>query len=60
MCRLSLLLLFLLIVNIIAERRDTSSNAPCPGECVCFRRNVRCMRLELDEIPKIPLQTTLL
>lgn len=62
------LYLFLLYVTLIdvnnknvnAQTRNFSNNAPCPGECVCFRRNVRCMRLELSEIPKVPLQATLL
>lgn len=51
--------LLILIVNCLCEKRNFS-NSPCPGECVCFRRNVRCMRLELNEIPKVPLQAVLL
>lgn len=61
MCRklIELSSLLIIVAVVYCEKRNFST-APCPGECVCFRRNVRCMQLELSEIPKVPLQATLL
>ncbi|CAG9821890.1 unnamed protein product [Phaedon cochleariae] len=32
----------------------------CPSKCACLKRTVRCMRLDLTEVPKTPTQTTVL
>uniref|UniRef100_H2ZVX8 Uncharacterized protein n=1 Tax=Latimeria chalumnae TaxID=7897 RepID=H2ZVX8_LATCH len=32
----------------------------CPSRCLCFRTTVRCMHLMLENIPGVPLQTTVL
>lgn len=41
------------------QKRNYSS-LPCPDQCVCFRRTIRCMQLNLEEVPKVSSQTTLL
>lgn len=53
-------LLVLLVVGLSEGQKRNFSNFPCPSNCVCFRRTVRCMQLELTEVPKVALQTTLL
>lgn len=32
----------------------------CPSRCLCFRSTVRCMFLQLDYVPPVPLNTTIL
>lgn len=49
----------LVVISAEGQKRNYS-NLPCPSSCVCFRRTIRCMRLDLTEIPKIPQHTTLL
>ncbi|XP_070195291.1 peroxidasin-like isoform X2 [Littorina saxatilis] len=34
--------------------------AQCPPRCLCFRTNVRCMFLQLEHIPSVPPDTTVL
>ncbi|EFA01243.1 peroxidasin isoform X1 [Tribolium castaneum] len=59
MWRLCLIFLTLGLTIIDAQRRNYSQ-FPCPSRCVCFRRTVRCMQLELTEVPKAPLPTVML
>ena len=35
-------------------------SAACPARCLCFRTNVRCMFLQLEHIPSVPSDTTVL
>lgn len=56
---LVLLVLLLGVYQGTAQKRNFSPFA-CPHKCVCFRKTVRCMHLDLAEVPKIPPQTTLL
>lgn len=44
------------IAFIEAQKRNYSGGQ-CPSSCYCFRRTVRCMKLDLSEIPKAPLHT---
>lgn len=53
------LVLFLSLSGFDAQKRNFS-HQPCPKNCVCFRRTIRCMQLQLAEIPKVPAQTILL
>lgn len=32
----------------------------CPPKCTCQQRNVRCIRLELELIPEVPLDTSIM
>ncbi|KAL3869555.1 hypothetical protein ACJMK2_042223 [Sinanodonta woodiana] len=32
----------------------------CPSRCLCFRSTVRCMFLQMDRVPKVPPETTIL
>ncbi|XP_054710141.1 peroxidasin-like [Uloborus diversus] len=34
--------------------------AQCPERCLCFRTTVRCMFLQLDKVPRVPPETTIL
>ena len=43
----------IVIVPVSAEIRS-------PSRCLCFRSTVRCMFLELDQIPSVPPNTTIL
>lgn len=52
-------LVVLLFVIGETQRRNFSA-FPCPAKCYCFKRTVRCMRIELDQIPKTALQTSTL
>ncbi|KAL5015945.1 hypothetical protein ScPMuIL_005534 [Solemya velum] len=36
------------------------SSQDCPDRCLCFRTTVRCMFLQLDRIPQVPEDTTVL
>lgn len=33
---------------------------PCPSRCLCFRTTVRCMHLNLEAVPTVSPQTTIL
>jgi peroxidase len=37
-----------------------SGEIRCPSRCLCFRSTVRCMFLELDQVPAVPPNTTIL
>ncbi|XP_047473287.1 peroxidasin homolog [Penaeus chinensis] len=37
-----------------------ASGVRCPAKCLCFRTTVRCMFLQLEKIPKVPPETTIL
>ncbi|BFY99802.1 hypothetical protein BsWGS_02841 [Bradybaena similaris] len=39
---------------------DTAGASVCPERCFCFRSNVRCMFLNLENIPNVPDDTTVL
>ncbi|KAG5889229.1 hypothetical protein JTB14_006365 [Gonioctena quinquepunctata] len=43
-----------------AQKRDFSFLTGCPSKCLCLKRTVRCMKLELFEVPTVPLLTTVL
>ncbi|XP_021965343.1 peroxidasin homolog isoform X1 [Folsomia candida] len=44
--------------NFLQSARATTTQ--CPMRCLCFRTTVRCMFLNLDKIPQVPLDTTVL
>ncbi|KAK4877721.1 hypothetical protein RN001_010227 [Aquatica leii] len=54
------LLLLFFILSLGEGQKRNFSNFPCPLNCVCFRKTVRCMQIELTEVPEVSLQTTLL
>lgn len=37
-----------------------ASGVRCPAKCLCFRTTVRCMFLQLEKIPRVPPETTIL
>ena len=37
-----------------------ASGTACPNRCLCYRTTVRCMFLQLDEIPQVSPETTIL
>lgn len=41
-------------INVQAE------SSLCPHQCLCFRTTVRCMFLQLDHVPRVPQETTIL
>lgn len=48
------LIAFVMMVDLVnAETR-------CPARCLCFRSTVRCMFLQLDQVPAVPANTTIL
>ncbi|KAJ9586073.1 hypothetical protein L9F63_020270, partial [Diploptera punctata] len=51
-----MLLLVVLLVSIATGQAD----AQCPARCLCFRTTVRCMFLQLDSVPQVPSETTIL
>ncbi|KAK9877952.1 hypothetical protein WA026_020172 [Henosepilachna vigintioctopunctata] len=54
------ILIIIFIISAIYAQRRNFSNYPCPAKCVCYGKSVRCMKLQLNAIPRIPMQTTLL
>ncbi|CAG9770577.1 unnamed protein product [Ceutorhynchus assimilis] len=45
------------IFAIVNGQRRNYSYLKCPKECYCFRKTVRCMKLELAEVPRISDKT---
>ncbi|CAH0386545.1 unnamed protein product [Bemisia tabaci] len=40
---------------------DVAQPTPaCPSKCVCFRTTVRCMSVDLRDVPRVPANTTIL
>lgn len=55
--------LFLVAATLLVlgeSQRRNFSTFPCPSRCYCFRRTVRCMKLDLAAVPKTPLPTVTL
>ncbi|CAL4114099.1 unnamed protein product, partial [Meganyctiphanes norvegica] len=51
----------LAIVTGPANAQQQQAPQPrCPDKCLCFRTTVRCMFLQLDHIPRVPRETTIL
>ena len=59
-----LLAVFMLVVVVVVvdsqQVQDGSSSIRCPTRCLCFRSTVRCMFLQLDRVPQVPSNTTIL
>ena len=49
-----------LLVVDSQQVQDGSSSIRCPTRCLCFRSTVRCMFLQLDRVPQVPSNTTIL
>ncbi|CAH0547883.1 unnamed protein product [Brassicogethes aeneus] len=47
----------LCLLNECGAQRKNYSNLRCPKSCFCFKTTVRCMKLSLLEVPKVPIQT---
>ena len=45
---------------MMASFVPASAEIRCPSRCLCFRSTVRCMFLELDQVPAVPANTTIL
>ena len=60
MCANVSVLLVLVAVMIAGIVVPVSAEIRCPSRCLCFRSTVRCMFLELDQVPSVPLNTTIL
>ncbi|KAK5642959.1 hypothetical protein RI129_009126 [Pyrocoelia pectoralis] len=54
------LVIVFLIVSLVEGQKRNFSNFPCPLRCVCFKKTVRCMQVDLSQVPDVALQTTLL
>ena len=50
--------LVLLLAASVADVAD--ANVRCPVKCLCFRTTVRCMFLQLEKVPPVPFNTTIL
>ena len=48
---------FAIAIAIAHGQKRNYSNQPCPANCVCYQRTVRCMQLKLVEVPEIPSST---
>lgn len=55
-CVTVMLAVLLLLVALTTGLAD----AQCPARCLCFRTTVRCMFLQLDRVPEVPPETTIL
>ncbi|XP_018333589.1 peroxidasin [Agrilus planipennis] len=44
---------------VSAQYRNLAPSV-CPSSCICYRRNVRCVKKDLQEIPKVPVLTNIL
>lgn len=54
---LVLLTLWTVELSVVGAQTDQTR---CPSRCLCFRTTVRCMFLQLDHIPSVPHDTTVL
>jgi hypothetical protein len=50
----------LAILLLLAALSTGLADAQCPPRCLCFRTTVRCMFLQLDKVPEVPPETTIL
>ena len=48
------------LVAVMMLLSSISAEIRCPSRCLCFRSTVRCMFLELDQVPAVPSNTTIL
>ena len=55
-----LLYQFTLTCFLIAGLVLVDAEIRCPARCLCFRSTVRCMFLQLDQVPAVPANTTIL
>ncbi|XP_055915269.1 peroxidasin [Eupeodes corollae] len=51
---------FLVLFLLATIFGNLSAVSDCPNRCSCFQRTVRCVRLQLREIPNIPYDTAIL
>lgn len=49
-----------LLVLLVSGTLVEGQGRRCPAKCLCFRTTVRCMFLQLDAIPEVPRETTIL
>ncbi|XP_063223547.1 peroxidasin isoform X7 [Bacillus rossius redtenbacheri] len=49
-----------LVLAVLLAAVAGSARAQCPAKCLCFRTTVRCMFLQLERVPQVPAQTTIL
>ena len=50
----------LLLASALAASAGGQEAPRCPTRCLCFRTTVRCMFLQLERVPAVPVQTTIL
>lgn len=48
------------VLLLLAALTTGLADAQCPARCLCFRTTVRCMFLQLDRVPEVPPETTIL
>lgn len=49
-----------IFIGISLAQRRNYSGAICPSGCICYRQSIRCMKLDLETVPRISTQTSLL
>uniref|UniRef100_A0A646QDL0 Peroxidasin n=1 Tax=Hemiscolopendra marginata TaxID=943146 RepID=A0A646QDL0_9MYRI len=49
-----------LLLSLVGNRVTLAEGLNCPDRCLCFRTTVRCMFLQLDHVPSVPRETTIL
>uniref|UniRef100_A0A2P2HZE6 Peroxidasin-like n=3 Tax=Hirondellea gigas TaxID=1518452 RepID=A0A2P2HZE6_9CRUS len=54
------LVLLVCVVVFISHASLAQTNIRCPEKCLCFRTTVRCMFVQLNAIPRVPPETTIL
>jgi len=61
---LLLLMMMMMYLNLAGAQllgEEVAEDIPgCPPNCVCFETTVRCMFLQLAEVPNVPDSTTTL
>lgn len=48
------------IIGLLLHVVSTVEGIGCPARCTCQQKSVRCMRLQLTEIPQVPSDTNIL
>ncbi|XP_017546292.1 peroxidasin [Pygocentrus nattereri] len=51
---------FLVLVGLLVLGSGPYMVSSCPSRCLCFRTTVRCMHLNLETVPAVSPQTTIL
>lgn len=51
---------FILVIYYVTTTLNGINANGCPPKCGCQQRNVRCIRQEMEMIPEVPLDTSIM